>query len=197
MLKIELIYRELLYRAIEQGNPNFSLTELSRRFKLSTSVVSHALFPLRQLGIVKVGKLKSSLIDTERLLYFWATKRDIYRDIIYKTYSPLSVTEREALLPANVRPTAFSFCRLILKEESADYEHIYFYADDIYETVKRFPEEGKKPSNIFLLKKDSFLSTYPKVPLAQVFADLWNLPEWYAKDYSQSLFNIIKGKIGL
>ena len=35
---------------------------------------------------------------------------------------------------------------------------------------------------------------YVKTPLAQVFVDLWNLPEWYAKEYSHDLFNIIKEK---
>ncbi len=197
MLKIELIYRELLYRTIEKSNPDFSLTELSRKFKLSTSVVSHALLPLRVLGIIKIGKLNSSVIDTERLLYFWATKRSVDKDIIYKTYSPLPVLERESLLPKNVRPTAYSYCRMILNEKSADYEHIYFYTQDKKNVLIRFPENPKHPPNIFLLKEDPYLSSYPAVPLAQVFADLWNLPEWYAKDYSQSVFNIIKGKIGL
>lgn len=197
MLKIEYIYRELLYKTIEQGNPDFTITELASRFKLSTSMVSHALFPLRSLGIVKIGKVKSALIDTERLLFFWATKRLLNKDIIYKTYNPLPVSEREALLPQNVYPTAFSFCRIILKETSADYDHIYYYASCVTEITKRFPEDKKHPANTFILKEDPFLSSYKSIPLAQVFADLWNLPEWYAKDYSQGLLNIIKGKIGL
>lgn len=197
MLKIEYIYRELLYKTIEKGIPEFSLTELSGKFRLSTSVVSHALLPLRGLGIIKVGKNISSVVDTERLLYFWATKRNLLKDIIYQAYSPVSVMDRESLMPENVRPTAYSYSRMVLNDTAADYDHIYFYSKDAKSVQKRFPESSKRPPNIFILKEDEFLSTYPTLPLAQVFADLWNLPEWYAKDYSQSLLNIIKDKINL
>ena len=44
MLKIEYIWRDLLTQAIEEKKNEFTLTDLSLKFKLSTSVVSHALF---------------------------------------------------------------------------------------------------------------------------------------------------------
>jgi len=85
MLKIEYVWRELLYRAIELNQPNFTITELANRFHLSSSMVSHALLPLRGLNIVKIGKIKSTVVDTERLLYFWATRRNLNKEIIYQT----------------------------------------------------------------------------------------------------------------
>jgi hypothetical protein len=42
------------------------------------------------------------------------------------------------------------------------------------------------------LKADEFLKNYGQTTtLAQTFVDLWNLSEWYAKDF----LNAIKGKI--
>ncbi|PJC81613.1 hypothetical protein CO007_03740, partial [Candidatus Roizmanbacteria bacterium CG_4_8_14_3_um_filter_36_10] len=96
MLKIEYIWRELLYRSIEESRPDFTITELSKIFNLSTSVVSHALKPLKELGIVKINKKNSKILDAERLLFFWATRRNLKKELIYSTYNPLPVQEREA-----------------------------------------------------------------------------------------------------
>lgn len=197
MLKIEYVWREILSQAIEQKNPDFTITELSNKFSLSTSMVSHALFPLRSLGIVKVGKVKSSLIDAERMLYFWATRRNLKKEIIYKTYSEINVFERETLMPTDVFPTAYSACRLYYDLAPSDYENIYFYARDDKEIQKRFPMEEKRAPNIFVLKGDRFLADYKKVPVAQIFVDLWNLPEWYAKEFSDSLLLNIKKELGI
>jgi len=90
MLKIELIWRELLYRAIDKRQPEFSITELAERFSLSTSVVSHALFPLRELKMVKIEKTSSQITDSEKLLFFWATRRKLEKDIIYSLAGTLS-----------------------------------------------------------------------------------------------------------
>ena len=197
MLKIECVWRELLYQAIEKHQANFTITNLAHKFKLSTSLISHALTPLRQLGIINIGKNKSSIIDTERLLFFWATRRNLKRDIIYQTYSPLSSFEREALLPPTVTPTTYSAYRFYYNEPPADYENIYFYGYQLAEIKKRFPENLKKTANLFILKPDPYLKNYQRIPTAQIFVDLWNLSDWYAKDFSDALLLKIKEKIGL
>ena len=60
MLKIEFLWRELLYRTIEKHQPEFTITELANLFQLSTSVVSYGLLPLKQLGLSV--KLKSAVL---------------------------------------------------------------------------------------------------------------------------------------
>lgn len=196
MLKIEYVWRELLYRAIEESNPYFTITEFAGKFHLSTSVVAHATVPLRDLNIVEIGKIKSKVIDSEKLLFFWATRRNLKDDIIYQTGSPLAVFEREALMPSCVVPTAYSASRFYFNILPSDYEKIYFYADDLEEIKKRFPENIQK-ANIFILKKDPFLALYKNIPMGQVFADLWNLPDWYAKEFQEALLAKIRERIGL
>lgn len=197
MLKIEYIWRELLNLAIENKETSFSITGLSKKFKLSTSVVSHALNPLRDMGIVEVGKNLSVIRDSEKLLYFWATRRNLNKDIIYKTYSPGSIFEIESLMPENVIPTAYSACRMFFDINPSDYDKVYFYINDEVEIRARFPENQKKEANIYILKEDEFLRGYQTISKAQVFADLWNLREWYAKEFSQKLFEKIKTELGI
>lgn len=196
MLKIEYVWRELLYQAIEKNNPTFSISLLAKKFSLSTSVVSHALFPLKELKIVNVRKIGSEVRDVERLLTFWATRRNLKKDIVYQTFSSIPVFERETLMPAEVSPTAFSAFRLYFKNVPADYENIYFYTSNPDFVKKRFPESPKKQSNIFILRKDPFFKLYKKTTLAQIYADLWNLHEWYAKDFLEAAILQIKAKLG-
>jgi len=198
MLKIEYIWRELLYRAIEQKNPDFSMIELAKIFELSTSLVAHAILPLRQLKIVKIGKTRSTTIDTERLLFFWATRRNLNKEIIYQTHSHLPVFGREASMPPEALPTAFSAFHFYFEDQlPAEYENIYFYTEKPEKIKKRFPAKPKKEPNIFILRADPYLQKYKKITLAQIFVDLWNLSEWYAKDFQEAILLIIKKEIGL
>jgi hypothetical protein len=196
MFKIEYIWRDLLDRVIEEKKPEFTITELSKKYSLSTSVVNHALYPLRQLNIVKIGKFSSKVVDWERLLYFWATRRNLKKDIVYFTFSPLPVYDREGLMPEDVVPTAYTAFRYFFKKTPADYDHIYFYSNNIENVSKRFPKR-KNPPNIFILKPDSYLKKLKKVSLSQLFVDLWNLPEWYAKDFCEATLLEIRKRLNI
>jgi len=195
MLKIEYIWRELLDRVVEKRNPDFTITELAKKYTLSTSVVNHALIPLRNLNIVKINKTSSKVVDWERLLFFWATRRNLKKDIIYSTFANSPVYDREGQMSPEVIPTAFTAFRLYFKKTPADYDHIYFYSDKIGKISKRFPH-SKRPSNIFILKPDPYLLKSKKLSLVQLFVDLWNLPEWYAKDFQEAVLLEIRKRLG-
>lgn len=186
-----------MFRTIDKQNSAFSITELSQKFKLSLSVVSHALKPLRDMNMVKIGKNESHVTDTEKLLFFWATRRDAQKEIIYETRSDLSTSEIEASMPADVVPTAYSLYKMKYKTLPADYDVVYFYAYDIKEIQKRFPPKKSHHQNIFILQPDLFLKTYKLPPTAQLFVDLWNAPQWYSRDFTNELLIKIKTQIGL
>lgn len=196
MKKIEFVWRELLERVIEKRNPTFTISELAKKFSLSSSVVYHALTPLRELNIIQVGKFSSQVTDWERLLFFWATKRSLKKDIIYQTFSNQSAFDREGLMPAAIIPTAYTAFRLRFKKTPADYDHVYFYSLDLAEVKRRFPPKKDSP-NIFILKPDSFLAKRKKISLGQLFVDLWNLPEWYAKEFQDECLKEIKNIFNL
>lgn len=194
MFKIEYVWRELLDRVIEKRNPDFTITELARKFFLSTSVVNHALIPLRDLNIVRVNKTSSKVVDWERLLFFWATRRNLKKDIIYSTFSPLPVYDREGLMPSEVISTGFTSFRYLLNKTPADYDHIYFYSNKIEKITKRFPN-NKRPSNIFILRPDPYLLKSKKLGLAKLFVDFWNLPEWYAREFQLETLTRIREEL--
>ena len=177
-----------------ERSSDFTITELAKKYALSTSVVNHALIPLRNLNIVKINKTSSKIVDWERLLFFWATRRNLKKEIIYSTFSPLPVYDLEGLMPPDVIPTAFTAFRYLLNKTPADYNHIYFYSSNFEKIIKRFPK-NYRPSNIFILKPDLYLLKFKKLGLSQLFVDLWNLPEWYAKDFQEAVLLEIRRKL--
>lgn len=205
MKKTELIWREILTTALESRQTSFSQKELAQNFKLSTSIVFHALKKPRSLGAIKVGGRGFELVDLEKLLLLWATERNLKKDVVYQTFSNLPTLEIESLMPASVIPTAYTAYRFLFKETPADYDRVYFYTAESSGVKERFPENLKAEPNIFILKPDPWLKNYlprrpagrPSPPLAQIFVDLWGLSDWYAKEYQTALLEKIKAKMGI
>ena len=189
MKKIEVIWREMLFQAIEKNKVEFNQSTLAEKFGFSTSTVSAALSQIRQMGIVKVQKKFFRLVNVEKLLFFWATKRQLNRELIYKTRVDLPIMEIEGLLPGSIIPAAYMAYRFRYKSSPSDYDHVYVYGTK-NEVEKRFPQKSGYP-NLFVLKPDEFLKNYKTLPLSQIFVDLWNLPEWYSRDFYQELLTKI------
>jgi len=197
MKKIEFIWREVLASSLEERKNRFSQKALAQKFRLSTSTVFQALKKPRLSGTIKVGSRNFELMDFEKLLFIWATERKLSSEISYQTYCDLPILEIEGLMPAEVIPTAYTAYRFLFQETPADYDQVYFYAENDITVKERFPSSKKEP-NIFILKADPYLSQYqPAPPLAQVFVDLWNLPSWYAKEYQNALLVKIKERLNL
>lgn len=197
MLKIEYVWRELLFQAIECQNSRFSTSDLSQKFNLSTSMVFHALKPLRKLHMVEIGKRNSYVVDVEKFLFFSATKRNFYKDVIYETRSELSPRDLENSMPQDVVPTCYSAYNRMFNFAPADYDRIYYYAYDLEDIQRRFPLKKTTYPNLIILRPDPFLKIYKNLPLAQLFADLWNLTEWQSHDFTNALLLKIKTKVGL
>jgi hypothetical protein len=195
MSKKEIIWREILFQAIEQKNWQFTQKELAAKFGFSLSTVFNALKAPRQIGAIKVTGRNFQVIDIEKFLYLWATARNLKKDIIYQTRVDESVLNIEGLMPPSAIYGAYSAYRLKFKNAPADYDKVYIYSADTEEIKKRFPMVNAvkiKTPNLIVLKADEFLKNYGQTTtLAQTFVDLWNLSEWYAKDF----LNAIKGKI--
>lgn len=194
MKKIEFIWRHILYQTIEKRLIRFQQQELAARFAISSSTVHAALSPLRRLGGVSVNGRGFEVIDYEKILYHWANHRDLTADLTHAMRVNLPITAIESGLPYATTPTAFTAVRERFDEPPADYDKVYCYTDDPDNVQKRFEKEQTRGTpNLYLLKPDPFLSTYPTIPLAQVFADVWNLSDWYAKDFVRQIKEAIDG----
>lgn len=186
MKRTEEVYREILYQA-EKGDNVITQKSISEKLQLSLSNVNKALAPLRRMNAVQVKKMCFHITNQKKILYYWASIRELKRDIVYSTRYEKSVIEIEKSMPDSVIFTSYSGYRLRHKEAPADYSEVYVYSSDINEIKKRFPESKNTP-NIFVLKKDKSIDKYGKIATnANIFVDLWNLPEWYAQDFLKAM----------
>lgn len=193
MKKIEIIWREVLFQAIEKQNRHFIQKELAAKFAFSTSTVFQALKAPRKMGAVRVGGREFVLEDPEKLLYHWASVRHFQKDIIWQTRLDLPVLAIEGRLPPEAVFAGYTAARQILTALPADYDKVYFYTPKLEPVKKRFAFQPDR-ANVIVLKTDPFIFHYGQVTtLAQTFVDLWNLSEWYAKEYTQALKEKING----
>jgi len=194
MKKIEIIWRELFYQAIEKknlpvGEPDrrFTQKDLAEKFGFSTSTVFQALKALRKMGAVRVTGRFFVLEDPEKLLYHWASVRNLKKEIIFSGKIDLPILEIESQMPPEIVFGGYTAARFILDEPPADYAKVFVYSQSPEKIKKRFLFQKGQP-NFFVLKADPFLKNYGEhTCLAQTFVDLWNLDDWYAKEFVNSL----------
>lgn len=96
-------------------------------------------------------------------------------------------------MPPDVIFGVFSAFLKKYKEAPADYDKVYIYSaeNNLEEIRNRFPLQ-KGYANLIVLKADPWLKIFGAItPDCQTFVDLWNMGEWYAKDF----LNALKEKI--
>ena len=186
MKRAEEVYREILYQA-EKGNNMLTQKAIAEKLNLSISNVNNSVAPLRRMGAINVKKMCFYIINPKKILYHWASLRNLSKDIVYSTRAEKNVIDIEKLMPDSAIFTAYSGYRLRYKEAPADYSEIYVYCDDVKEIKTRF-KESKNVPNIFVLKKDKNIDEYGKIATnANIFVDLWNIPEWYAHEFLRAM----------
>ena len=188
MIKKEVIWREILFQAMENKKMEFTQKELAEKYGFSLSTVFNALKVPRNVGALE-GKRGFKIRDIEKFLHLWATFRNLKKDIIYQTNVSESVREIEGEAPPFVIFGAYGAFLKKHKEAPADYDKVYFYSGEnkIEEIKIRFPEQ-RGYLNLIILKADPWLKSFGVItPDCQTFVDLWNLPEWYAKDFLDAL----------
>ncbi len=197
MKKNELVYREILYTAMEKKEFELTQSELAKKLSLSLSIVNAAIKKLESLGAVKIMPRNFKILDIKKILYLWASVRSLSRDIIFSCRVEMPVREIERNMP-NLTFSAYTAYKLKFNDVPADYSEVYVYADEKeIELIKKRFNIDKKPEvrkpNLFILKKDSALQLYKSLPLSQIFVDLWNLKEWYAKEFVNNFDKKIGG----
>ena len=183
MKKIELVYREILFQAMEKNNKVLTQSYLAKTLKISLSTVNLAIKHLEKMNAVKVKNRSFSIIDTKKILYYWASIRNLEKDIIFKTRVEATIREIEKQMPNDIVFTAYSAYKFKFKDVPSDYTEVYVYGEE--DIKKRFKENNQTP-NLFVLKKDKTIDKYGTTT-ANLFVDLWNLRQWYAKEFLKAL----------
>ena len=182
MKRIEEVYREILFQSMEKNNSKLTQSYLAKALNLSLSIVNLALKPLRSMNAINIKKRSFDVIDIKKILYYWASIRNLEKDIIYSTRVEKPIRKIESEMPSDIIYSAYSAYKFRFKDVPADYSEVYVYSNNLEEIKKRFPKNKKTP-NLFVLKKGKNI----KMTLANIFVDLWNLREWYAKDFLNAI----------
>ncbi|KXB05834.1 hypothetical protein AKJ52_02955 [candidate division MSBL1 archaeon SCGC-AAA382C18] len=190
MKKIERVYREILFQAFEKENRELTQKFLSNKCEVSIGNVNYALKPLENMNTIEKKAKKFLIIDPKKILIYWASIRNLSKDVIYETHSDKPLREIENEMPPCLF-TAYSGYKFKWGEPPADYSEIYVYTDE-EEVKRRFPPQKGK-ANIFVLKRDDHLTKFKETPVAQIYVDLWNLPSWYAREFIKSMEEKIDG----
>ncbi len=192
-MKKERIYREILYRVLEKNERKIKQLELSKICEVSLSSVNYALKPLERMNAIEKKRFGFLILDPKKILFFWASIRNLDREIVYKTYLDKGVEKIESELPANVVFTAYSAFKFKFNKIPAEYSEVLVYGKK-EDFEDRFGKENLKfKPNLIVLDLDKHLATFKIAPLAQIFVDLWNLRSWYAKEFLKKLEEIIDG----
>lgn len=191
MLKKEWIYREILYQVLEKKNNFIKQNYLSKRCGVSIGNVHKSIRPLENMNAIEKKPQGFLVINPKKILLFWASMRNLRKDVIYETRIEKPVEEIEKNLPS-VLFTAYSGYKFIFDSTPSDYSEVLVYGN-IKEIKERFPIRRGKP-NLVVLKTDSHLKKFKAVPLGQLFVDLWNLNMWYAEEFLRALEKKIFGE---
>ncbi|MBI5159335.1 winged helix-turn-helix domain-containing protein [Candidatus Micrarchaeota archaeon] len=195
MKKKELVYALVLHCFFEQRQAKFTQLELARQLGISTSTVNNALSPLVKMGAVVVGGMNFRVVDAKKILLYWASARNLKKDVIFSASVEEGVSFAEKHLPAEVIFTGFTGFKFKFSSVPADYASVYVYASDFAakQIAKRFPQQETKrqsPANLFVLKKPEKLELACENSVASnalLFVDLWNLRDWQAKEFLAEL----------
>lgn len=190
MSKKEAIWREILVQARQNKKTIFTQKELAEQLGVSLSTVFNALKIPRDAHIIEVSGRNFRLDSHKKLLLLFASHRNLARDIYYRAYIEEGPKELEAVMPPQTSFGLYSAFAFAYGFTPADYDHVYVYAspDMAQEIINRLPSHNKKDNNpnFFMLKEDPWLKKYGMMP-EQMFVDIWNAPEWYAKDFLKHL----------
>lgn len=190
MKKIERVYREILFQALDEKNRELTQKSLSDKCGVSIGNVHYALEPLKDMNAIEKKTRKFLVLDPKKILLYWASLRNLSKEVVYETRSDKSVRMIESEMPPCLF-TAYSGYKFRWGEPPADYSEVYVYASG-GEVRDRFPPQ-KGRSNIFVLERDDHLDKFEEAPIAQIYVDLWNLPSWYAREFIKSLEERING----
>lgn len=191
MKKIEWVYREILYQLLDERKLFFKQAVLSKTCGVSIGNVNKSLKPLENMNCIEKKAQGFIVIQPNKILTYWASLRNLQGDIVFKTHVDKNVDDIEKELPP-VLFTAYSGYKFRFKNIPSDYSEVIVYGNP--EKIRERFEMGKGVPNLIVLKPDSHLLKFEKIPLAQLFVDLWNLNTWYANDFLRALEEKIRTK---
>ena len=190
MKKIETIWHHILQNAVSERAFKHTQKAIAEKFGYSVSTVHHALRIPSEIGAVRKSGKFFVLQDFTKLLYYWASVRSLKRDTLIVLQCDESMRELEGRALPNSIFGGYAAATHHLVEPPADYSKTIFYIKEkeISNFEHRFAGKKDKNGNVIALKMPDALSgARPYTSLPWTFVDLWNMHDWYARDFCKAL----------
>lgn len=188
-MKKQLVLERILFEFLEKKRSRLTQLELARELGISLSTVNNAIKPLAKMGAVRASPTGLAVVDAQKIVLYWSSVRNVEKDVLFKTRVEQPVAQIEKSMPSGVFYAAYSGYKFKFGQVPADYSEVYVYAKDAREVSQRFPARKGPPNLVVLRASDAMLKCVSAgvVSTARLYADLWNLPEWYAKEFLKGL----------
>lgn len=192
MKAYERLYREMLIGVLAKKK-RFTQLELSKTCGVSLGLVNKTIKNLSEIGAVDIQTMQFRVIDPSKLIFDWAVKRSIKRDVSESYCIDMPITEIEKSLPFIF--TAYSGWRLLTGSVPFDYSKIYIYVPledkKLFELWLKDKPIGKGSDNLFVVyTEDKHLINNSKkhiAPVPQIFADIYSLGELAGKYFVKEI----------
>ena len=125
MNKTELVYRELLYWSLEKKTNEFTQAALAKKLHISLSTVNSAVTLLESIGALEIKQRSFHLLDRRKILYYWASVRNLQKDIIYTTRVEKPIIAIEKAMPNDIIFGAYTAYKFLYHDVPADYSEVY------------------------------------------------------------------------
>ncbi len=193
-MKQEKIYREILIGVLEKKN-KFTQLDLSKQCDVSLGFVNKIIKRLEEIGAVDIQRRCFRIIDSSKIIFDWASKRKIKRDISEKYFVDMSITEIEKSLPFIF--TGYSAWRLLTNSVPIDYNEVYIYVPverkNLFKIwLKDKPiKKGKENSFVIFTDDKHLIKTSKKkiVALPQIFVDIYNMGSLASKYFIKEILD--------
>jgi len=193
MSRKNIVFREILYRALELGESYMTQKSISETCKVSLDTVNKVVRTLAKFYGVEKKPMGFRVINVQKVLTYWACTRDLQKDICFATYTPNPVKKIESEMPAGTIFTAFSgYTRRI--GEIPSYTEVYVYGDP-REIEAKFPKKETRKPNLIVLERDHHIGNVSRdgaAPLAQIYVDLWQIGSQEAEKLLVDLDNALR-----
>lgn len=187
MKNYEKLYRELLIGVLEKREV-FTQLELSKKCGVSLGLVNKIINNLAEIGAVDIQTRQFRIIDGSKILFNWASKRRIKKDISEKYCIDMSMSEIEKSLPFIF--TGYSAWRLLTNSLPFDYNEVYIYIPIKEKNLFRIwlkdklVKKGKENLFVIFTDDEHLIKNIKKkiAPVPQIFVDIYsigNLPSKY------------------
>ena len=197
MLKEERIYREILI-GVQRKKGLFYQNRVSKECGVSIGLVNKTIKKLERQSSIQKKVKGFSVIDPSKVLLYWATRRNIQKDVSTKFCIKKDISSIEKTLPSCVIFTGYSGWRLSTGRTPVDYREVYVYMKKKDEDKIDLWLNENKPSkgleNLFIMCIDDLhlINNSEKniAPIPQIFVDLYSMGGLSSKYFLNDILDV-------